>query len=374
MTFAPGVHALKFDTNRFDFRSLLLDHFRDAAAARGFPRLERLEDMHLLPGIADDVEDYRQQAFAFFRTEAFQTLFKGFGAWLIDEHFGGEGLFQKTPTVRIQIPGAMTTSFHTDGWYGHGQGVCSFWLPLTEVRNGNTLYMAPDAATARACEDRIFASRATLPEINRLAREVCQPLEGGFGDFWTFSSDMIHGAADNTLGWSRFSFDFRIVPAGASLGSKPRSNYFSRAELDGEQAVSVHDAAPQVKLAHGITYSNACGGRSAKAQLMLASAHAQANGIGIVGSESEILKFDYLPVLRSYLGGADVRADCVVTFGLDIFEGDAQLMEDILDCADKGGRSIVFAAEGLTFSPGAEREPCRVLLRQRSQRHSESVA
>ena len=32
-----------------------------------------------------------------------------------------------------KFPGGKSVSFHTDKWYGHGDTVSSFWLPLTPV-------------------------------------------------------------------------------------------------------------------------------------------------------------------------------------------------------------------------------------------------
>jgi hypothetical protein len=355
MSFGPGCHKLRYDARRFDFAGTVLEMFN---AANEAGTIASLEDVHLIPGISDDVEHFRQLAFAFFRTPEFQRLYQDYGAWLIDQHFGGEGMIQKTPTVRIQLPGAPLTSFHTDGWYGHGEEVRSFWLPLTRVEDGNTLYVARDPAISRKCQKEILDRGATLREINRIARPFCEPLVGGPGDAWTFCADTIHGADRSTCDNSRVSFDFRVVPAGTSTGIKPTSNYFDRSELNGGTGQS---AGPQVDTGgqrprHGLSYSNRCDRKSAKAQLMLVAAYAEANGIGVVTNEAEIIALPHLPVLRSYLSGDYPDVDCVVTFGLDIFEGDRRLAGEMLDCADAGKRSIFFAAEGLAYHPGGEKD------------------
>lgn len=364
MVFPAGKDTLTFDTGKFDFRSLLLNLYRTESVPGQHVELESLELMHTLPGIKEDVEHYRQMAFSFFRTDTFQATFRAFGADLIDRYYGGEGMIQRTPTVRIQLPGSMLTSYHTDGWYGHGGEARSFWLPLTKVRKGNTLYMARSVEESRNGTQEILSRRASLDEINSIARVLCDPFEGDFGEFLTFSSGMLHGCEHNSTEDTRFSFDFRIVPGGESLGTKPMSNFYSRQELgntniDSEVATTSSEK-PDLKT--GITYSATCRGKSAKSQLLLASAYADANSIGIVGNESEILALDYMPVMRSYLEGADSRIDCVVTFGIDIFEGNADLMESIFDVADQTGRSIVFAAEGCHYSPEADRSFFREML------------
>jgi hypothetical protein len=350
---SEGAHKLSYDPARFDFRSLMLEMYREKASES----LPSLEQMHTLPGIADDVEYFRQLSFSFFRQPEFQAMFKAFGAWLIDAHFDGKGMIQKTPTVRIQLPGSSLTSYHTDGWYGHGEGVRSFWLPLTKVYNGNTLYMAESPEITAKLEREILDSKATLEQINVLARDICRPLEGDFGDMWTFSHNMIHGADYNSTDISRFSFDFRVVPETASTGTKPTSNYYTRAELDEGVTVAQSEVMAPDARSHGLSYSNKCNGKSAKSQLMLVAAYANANNLGIVNNESEIINLPYMPVMRSYLSGANERVDCVITFGLDIFEGQKDLAAEIFKCADKGGRAIHFAAEGLCYTPGSDPQP-----------------
>lgn len=354
LDYTEGRSALTFDTARFDFRTLMLRHLQGYADARGGADFERLEEVHRAPGIRENLEPYRQACFALFRTEPFQALFKPFGAWLIDTFFGGTGLIQKTPTVRIQLPGATSTSYHSDGWYGHGASVRSFWLPLTEVGPGNSLHMARDVGESRAVIAEILARKANLAEINEIAGKVCAPFTGDFGSLLTFSSEMIHGAERNETERSRVSFDFRIAPDPADLGTKPRSNFYSRVELDGAEAGA---AGVAVRPLSGITYSNLCKGKSAKAQLMLCSAYAEANGIRVTGNEAEIVALDYMPVMRNYLLEGAAEATCVVCFGLDIFDGDRALAAEIFDCADRGGRTLIFCAEGLHYEPGAAREP-----------------
>lgn len=363
LDYTEGKAALRYDTARFDFAGLVLGAVSARSEAEGGAPVRRLEDIHEASGIGGNVEAYRQVCFSLFRTAPFQALFRRLGAELIDSHFGGTGLIQKTPTVRIQLPGTSSTSYHSDGWYGHGASVRSFWLPLTEVGPGNTLHMARSIAESRACMAAILAEKASLGEINAMAREVCEPFTGGPGDMLTFSSAMIHGTETNSWNQSRVSFDFRIAPDARDLGSKPRSNFYSRAELDTDGKSGAGAVPGRAAPRSGITYSNACNGISAKAQLMLCTAYADANGFSITGSEAEIAALDYLPVLRSYLSGEGGAAGCVVAFGTDIFEGDMALAGQILDCADAGGTALIFCAEGLHFEPGGDRAPVLAAIR-----------
>ncbi len=346
--YIEGTHRLQFDSEEYDFRDIVLRHINAHSNKSGYQSIEKLEDIHTIPEIENNVESYRQVVFESFRSEEFQFVFKAFGGYLIDNYFDGSGLIQKTPTVRIQLPRANSTSYHSDGWYGHGNTVRSFWMPLVDVAPGNTLYMAKDINESRACLDKILLDRASLSEINNIASQACEPFTGEYGDMLSFSSEMVHGAEQNTLGYSRVSFDFRIAPYETDLGTKPRSNFFSRQELEQSDGQVVDAESRDIELS-GITYSNKCQGISAKAQLMLCSAFAAASDIGVVGNESEILTLNYMPVLRHYLITDTNMGNTVIVFGLEIFEGNVPLAKEVLSLAAENNKHIVFCAQGIVF-------------------------
>ena len=348
LDYLAGRHRLSFDGSKYDFRSLMLAGFNQYAESLGGEPVGDLTELHKLPKINTNVEQYRQAAFSLFRAEAFQTLFKSFGADLIDTYFQGVGLIQKTPTIRIQLPKASSTSYHSDGWYGHGESVRSFWMPLTPVGDGNTLYMSENVERSLRATDDILNAKASLSQINDIARDVCTPFEGDFGDILSFSSKMLHGAEPNKLNYTRVSFDFRIAPNAHDLGSKPLSNFFSREDLKVKTS-SVSNVVKNDKKLCGITYSNLCNGKSAKSQLLLCAAHADVNNIDIIGNESEIVTLEYMPVIRNYLLEDNPQTNCIVVFGVDIFEGNKELAIQIMNCADQGKRKIVFCAEGVVY-------------------------
>lgn len=347
LSYETGQSSLQFDHETFNFRQLLLDEIAAVAADESGAKLSSLEKIHEIPEIEHNVEKYRQVAFSVFRGAAFQKMFKAFAADLIDRHFTADALVQKTPTVRIQLPEAESTSYHSDGWYGHGPSVRSFWVPMVNVAAGNTLYMAGDIDESRALMKQIIDDRPNLHEINEMSRGICLPFDGGFGHILSFSSDMIHGAEKNTLGYTRVSFDFRIAPDPNDIGNKPRSNFFSRAELTGEQT----QAADAGTTLTGITYSNRCNGVSAKSQLVLCSSFAEQNAINVNGNESEILPFGYLPVLRHYLSDGKADNNAVIVYGVEVFEKDKDLAGEILAMAKANNMHIVFCAQGLIYDP-----------------------
>lgn len=357
LDFSLGRHQLTFDVDAYDFQDLMLSRFSNLSVELGGERVDDLTKIHTAANIGKNVEQYRQAAFQCFRTDEFQKLYKKFGAYLIDTYFCGVGLIQKTPTVRIQLPDASSTSYHCDGWYGHGSSVRSFWMPLVDVDEGNTLYIATDVHQSRCCLEEILAQTASLLEINEIASKACKPFKGSFGDLLVFSSEMIHGANQNVLGYSRVSFDFRIAPDPNDLGSKPRSNFYSRDELNADIRQIKDDRAGGLR---GISYSNHCSGISAKAQLMLCTAYADANGINIIGNESEIVTLPYMPVLKHYLSPELGVGNCVIVFGIEIFEGNKKLALDVIEEALRANKTIVFCAQGVVLGPDNP-DTCSVL-------------
>lgn len=350
LNYKEGRHEIKFDTQRFQFRELVINELSNVSEGTGGPSLKDLALVHKLPNIEKNVEKYRQVLFSLFRSQAFQRVYKSFGLELIDTHFGGIGLLQKTPTVRIQLPGAESTSYHSDGWYGHGESVRSFWLPLTDVGEGNSLSMASEIAASAKCLADIQASKASLPEINEISRKICDAFVGGYGDILTFSSAMMHGANRNEKHYARLSFDFRIAPNPNDIGTKPASNFYTRDELVSETEGLAEETGDAHSELSAMSYSNLCGGVSAKAQLMLCSAFAEASNISIVANESEIVTLEYMPVLRHYASGNTPEINCIILFGLDVFDGRSDLAREVFEIALENDVTLVFCAEGLTLN------------------------
>ncbi|MCY3013923.1 MAG: hypothetical protein NT171_04360 [Planctomycetota bacterium] len=344
---------LTFDGNKYDFRALVLRTVSDLSVKKGGEAIRSLEEIHCAAGIGENVETYRQACFSLFRSAEFQRIFRALGADLIDQYYAGKGFLQTTPTVRIQLPGADSTSYHCDAWYGHGGSVRSFWMPLTRVSDGNTLYLASDKSSSEQCIAEIGQSMATLRQINEISKRYCHPINAKFGELATFASYMIHGAERNRQDISRVSFDFRIASDENDLGSKSRTNFYSRQELDGSVAAKASESTDKMI---GITYSNSCCGASAKSQLLLCTSFAESLGIDVVGNESEIYVFDHLPVLRSHIESSGFKINCVVVFGTDIFEGNKDLAKSVLEAADRSNMAIVFSSESLIYRKGMSKE------------------
>lgn len=348
---------IKFDPREFNFNTIVLDWLNKLCMERNTRRITDLSEIHGIPDIGLQIEEYRQHLFKLFRTPHFQKVYRSFGKWLIDAYFSPDAVIQKTPTVRIHLTGGKSVSFHSDAWYGHGQNVNSFWLPLTRVWGSNSLQMARSSQESRAFLRQIGLKRLDLDAINTQSEQLCEAVDAGFGDLIVFNGDVIHGTVENRTGFSRVSFDFRIAHSASDLGNKPLTNFYSYTQLL-QAPMPESGVAPRRRRA--LMYSSTCRAVSAKSQLVFLSEFARINSIDVVGSESEIVVFDYAPVLHKYARLSDAGLDCILLFSVDALPRDRKLRERIYDDSLKSGVHLIFGSEDITL---ARREDIREVER-----------
>jgi ectoine hydroxylase-related dioxygenase (phytanoyl-CoA dioxygenase family) len=345
-----GWTLIDYDRSEFPFDKIIENNLLEYLHLEFNTKIDRLEDLHLNKNVLQNLENIRQKMFSIFRDQEFQICYKSFAKHLIDIYSDKKALIQITPTARIQPPHFMTTSFHSDAWYGHSQSTNSFWLPVTELSEDNTLNMAPSRDVSDVTMEKLLKGSYSLQEINDICMKVTKPSEAIKGQILSFGPDMIHGAKMNTSDQTRVSFDFRIVNSDNDLGYKPISNYYRYDELINLKTEKLNvDKAKNTKNVF-LSYSNSCSGVNPKSQLMLCNNVAKDKGLAIQRNESEIYVFDHLPVLRHYLGAETPSFDGVVVFSVGIFNGQRVLAEEILNLAKKNSKMIVFAAEDIIFN------------------------
>ena len=345
-----GWTLINYDRNEFPFDKIIESSLLEFVHQEHNTKLDRLENLHLNKNVIENLESIRQKMFQIFREDEFQKCYKSFGKYLIDIYSDKEALIQKTPTARIQPPRFMTTSFHSDGWYGHSQSTNSFWLPLTELSENNTLNISPSRDDSDITMEKLLKGNYSLKEINDICMNVTIPTEAKKGQILSFGPDMIHGAKMNTSDKTRVTFDFRIVNSDNDLGHKPISNYYRYDDLTNLKTKKLDEDKPKNIKNVFLSYSNSCSGVNPKSQLMLCNNVAKDKGFAIQRNESEIYVFDHLPVLRHYLGDETPSFDGVVVFSVGIFNGEKMLAEEILNLAKKNSKMILFAAEDIMFN------------------------
>lgn len=345
-----GWTIISYDLNEFPFDKIIEKKILEFLRSEHGSNLVRLEDLHLDQSVIQNLEIVRQKMFSIFREEEFQNYYKSFAKFLIDTYADKSALIQKTPTARIQPPGFMTTSFHSDAWYGHSKSTNSFWMPLTNLTSDNTLNMAPSRELSNITMNKLTQGNYSLKEINDICITATEPTKAKKGEILSFGPDMIHGAKMNTSNLTRVTFDFRIVNSDKDLGHKPISNYYRYDDLISDKKKTEKVQSSKKITNVFLSYSNSCSGVNPKSQLMLCTSVAKDKGLVIQRNESEIYVFDYLPVLQHYLGHETPEFDGVIVFSTAIFNGSKNLGEQILNLAKQNFKQILFAAEDILFT------------------------
>jgi ectoine hydroxylase-related dioxygenase (phytanoyl-CoA dioxygenase family) len=307
-----GWTIIDYDQNIFPFDKIIEKDLLNFLREEHNSTIDKLENLHLSDLVADDLEIVRQKIFSTFREEKFQGHYKKFAKMLIDTHADENALVQRLPTPRIQPPNFMTTSFHSDSWYGHSQSTNSFWVPLTDVSENNTLHMATSREMSNKMMEKLLRGNYSLSTINEMCMDIAKPSKVKKGQVLTFAPNMIHGAKVSRSEFTRVSFDFRIVNSDKDLGYKPISNYYRYCDLDKDVFENTKNRFGQNTSQQFLSYSNRCSGVNPKSQLMLCNCVAKDRGISIQRNESEIYAFDHLPVLRHYLSDETPMFDGVV--------------------------------------------------------------
>ncbi|KAJ1495357.1 hypothetical protein T484DRAFT_1876240 [Baffinella frigidus] len=137
--------------------------------------------------------------------EAFDQIYQDFIRDVIAPSIGGgKVLFQRAPTLRVMAPEegggvvSVMSKLHKDEDYHHQHSELNFWLPLTPVWGGNTLWVE---------------SAPALGDFH--------PLELDYGRYVRFYGNQCrHKTNSNDTGKSRVSIDFRAV-SDASGGHDP---------------------------------------------------------------------------------------------------------------------------------------------------------
>ena len=120
----------------------------------------------------------------------FISTYQKFIALLEKEVFGERLVYQTLPTLRIQLPDNLSVGeYHRDRNYNHPLEEVNIWVPVTRAFGTATIRIEPAHGKGGH-----------------------QPVEVKPGQFVIFDSGLEHGNEVNREGFTRVSFDFRIIP------------------------------------------------------------------------------------------------------------------------------------------------------------------
>jgi hypothetical protein len=177
---------IPYDTQRFDFAGAV-------RAATGVTDLAEWHRFHTpegeeQPGFGNQASDMHLKLYAI---ETVTTLYREFARTVVTELVGESVRYQHVPNWRIQLPGRHGVgSYHRDRSGGHNPCEITFWVPLTDLRAENSLWIE----SSEGAED--FRGH---------------PMR--YGQMLVFdSANLMHGNQRNASERTRVSFDFRVIP------------------------------------------------------------------------------------------------------------------------------------------------------------------
>jgi hypothetical protein len=190
-----------YDTREYPFHNLVDNHFRSHLKA-GSEDLHKLDDPSLFPsGIVrpgtDNNTALHDILYTIFSGDDFLPTYRKF-VQRLQAIIGEELVFQKKPTFRIHLPGNLSVgNYHRDRDYSHPIEEINVWVPVTNARGTATIWMESE-----------------------YEKNDFQPKELKIGEFLVFDSGLKHGNEINKEGYTRVSFDFRVIPKSLYSGSE----------------------------------------------------------------------------------------------------------------------------------------------------------
>jgi hypothetical protein len=201
-----GVH--EFDPCVFGFRDIMAAHCRERL---GTDLLERLHDtipdalkpkglitvdadqatyLHAVLYQVDPEYQRGREAAATTADRGFIRTYRAFVRYLAEAAFRESLVFQRLPTLRVQLPGNLSVgAFHRDAEYNHPKEEINVWVPLTPAERTASIWIEG----SRGAGDH-------------------RPRDLRYGQYLLFDGGLEHGNKVNAEGYTRVSFDFRIIP------------------------------------------------------------------------------------------------------------------------------------------------------------------
>jgi ectoine hydroxylase-related dioxygenase (phytanoyl-CoA dioxygenase family) len=184
MLFQPRV--IKYDEARFPWAANFCRLFGDLS------QLHRERDYPLMTRETDQQTVYHKMFYDLARMPEFTKMYRDFVEAVVEHNLGpiehGD-VYQTIPTFRVQLPSNVAVGeFHKDSDYGHDPHEVNIWVPLTPVFKESAVWI----------EDPDGVSYKPWP---------VQPGQALVFD----GANTPHGNVPNRSGFTRVSFDFRIL-------------------------------------------------------------------------------------------------------------------------------------------------------------------
>lgn len=184
---------LKYNTQIYNFKKIVQEYL-------DYNDLETIHNdlafNHKLTNIAGDAPDQKTKIHKLFyntmdTNPIFKKTYDAFIKNVIPDFIGTRDfLYQKFPTFRVHQPKNIAVfEYHKDKEYNHSEKEINFFLPITPAYDSNTIWVESE-------EDK-----GDYAPINCKYGEIV---------LWN-GANLRHGNKDNDTGFTRMSFDFRVL-------------------------------------------------------------------------------------------------------------------------------------------------------------------
>lgn len=285
----------------------------------------------------------------FFRTEKFLYMYNDFVRNCIAPHFDENLVYQVIPAVRIAFPKSKSVNFHNDCWYGHGENIKNIWVPLTNVRETQSLAFLNEVDNETSLS-YFYKSEPSLIEIQSHCEKLMKFAECDYGKFLLFPTKALHGTVTNSSDNIRISFDFRICTDG-NYGLKNQSFFKKIIDLeknnkDIKYKVTKNEKLPAIGYLNQLPLSNEFSINQTIQQETIAS-FCSTNNFDLILLETELIGFKKPLNLEDVLfGNRKGLVKDIVVFSYKLILLNNKSYYDIIKRAISNNIRFHFANEG----------------------------
>lgn len=207
-----------FDNSKIDFLELSNNFLKKSTD-------NKVDDIDQISKYFDKLEKSKVESifYELFHSKIFNQYYQTFINDNLVPMFGNKFKYQAIPSIRVAFPDSQSVNFHNDCWYGHGEEIINIWIPLTNVRESQSLAFLDEDENQKAL-NYFYSEEPSLNEIQKYCLKKSHFAELNYGQFLVFPTKSLHGTVKNTSSKIRISFDFRICLDG-DIGLK-NNNFF----------------------------------------------------------------------------------------------------------------------------------------------------
>jgi len=288
----------KFDKQTFKINELISDtvfqNIKKKITKSEF-QLERLHE-YIAP---EEKPKLLNEVYSLFRNRDFQESYDALCTEFIEKFNNVTTRYQSIPSIRIQLPGDISVDFHADMFYGHGENIINYWMPITKVFGSNSMHIISEKDSKSLIESA-KGTKQSIEDLNKKCIRLSKPLSLDYGEVYKFHSTILHGTLPNKTDRTRVSIDFRMVEGSNSTGLKDDSFFIEKRGSSQTKGKQIQKRA--------MLYFNREGKEdllpSQKYQQLSILEFCDENSLVPVRLETELSGFDYFPALFHVIGCA----------------------------------------------------------------------